>query len=79
MKFHLLVPVLDLKQLHGHAGLDAGHGHLARFPQNAQRAEVVKLPSLLVKSSQFQNGVAVIRNGDLKRSNQSIKYNVITH
>lgn len=60
MKFHLFVPILDQQQLHRHAGLNTGHGDFARFPLDTERAEVVKLPPLLVEGSQFQNGVAVI-------------------
>lgn len=62
MKFHLFVAIREQQQLHGHCRFNTGHRHLGRFPQHAQRAEVVKLPSLFIKSSQVQNGVTVIWN-----------------
>lgn len=60
MKFHLFVPILEQQKLHGHRGLNTRHRHQARLPQDAQRAEVVKFPSLLIKCSQFQDRVTVV-------------------
>lgn len=67
MEFHLFVAVFKRLQLHGQSGLDAGQRHDARFPQYAQRAEVVKLSSLFIKSSQVQNGITVIWNRYLEK------------
>lgn len=66
MKFHLFVPILHQQKLHRQRGLYTGDRPQARLPQDAQRAEVVKLPSLLIKCSQFQDGVPVIWHWYLK-------------
>lgn len=58
--FHLIVPILDHLKLHGHVRLNTGQWHLGGLPDHTQRAEVVKLPPLLVKSSQVQNWVVVV-------------------
>lgn len=57
-------------QLHGLVGLDAGQHCSGRFPCHTQRAEVIKLPALLVKRRHVQLRVPVIRHRNLRDENQ---------
>ena len=65
MHLILFAGVLKQQELHGHGGLDAGKGRFGRLPGDAQRAEVVKLPALVIEGGQVQHGTAVIRNRHL--------------
>lgn len=64
----LAVGLLGRVQLHGLAGLETGERRPGRFPRHTQRAEVIKLPALLVKRRHVQLRVPIIRHRDLKES-----------
>lgn len=66
----LVAGLLGDVQLHGFVGLDAGQRCFGRFPRHTQRAEVIKLPALLVKRRHIQLRVAVIRHRNLRQEKQ---------
>lgn len=73
MHLILFTGIFNQLEVHGHEGFDASQGDFGGLPDEGQRAEVVKLPALVVKRGQVQHRIAVIRNRHLKKKRTNKK------